>query len=118
MEGKWIVEGFDLSPYIAEGGVSYGMNLRQGRDIVTLSGTLHRTETRKRTLSFSLVTVGDRALKTISAAIPSRGVLEYPEESGVQTSKTFYFTAPQYQAKTVRGGNTYYSGVSFEAEER
>ena len=118
MEGKWIINGFDLSPYLLEGGVSYGVNIRQGRDIVVLSGTLHRKEVRKRTLSFQLVTVSGRTLASLQEALTSQGVLEYPERDGTQVSKSFYFSEPQYAAKTVRGGNTYYSGVSFEAEER
>lgn len=118
MEGKWIVNGFDLSTFLMEGGVSYGANIRQGRDIVVLSGTLHRKEVRKRTLSFQLVTLRDSTWAKLQDALSQQGTLDYPEKDGLQTQKTFYFSEPQYTAKTVRGGNTYYSGVSFEAEER
>lgn len=118
MEGKWIANGFDLSPFLMEGGVSYGANIRQGRDIVVLSGTLHRKEVRKRTLSFQLVTLRDSTWAKLQDALSQQGTLDYPEKNGLQTQKTFYFSEPQYTAKTVRGGNTYYSGVSFEAEER
>lgn len=118
MEGKWIANGFDLSPFLMEGGVSYGANIRQGRDIVVLSGTLHRKEVRKRTLSFQLVTLRDSTFAKLQQALSGQGMLDYPEKNGLQTQKTFYFSEPQYAAKTIRGGNTYYSGVSFEAEER
>ena len=118
MEGKWIINGFDISPYLAEGGVSYGANVRQGRDIVVLSGTLHRKEVRKRTLSFQLVTLRDSTWAKLQQALNGQGLLDYPEKNGLQTQKTFYFSEPQYTSKTVRGGNTFYSGVSFEAEER
>lgn len=118
MEGKWIINGFDISPYLAEGGVSYGANVRQGRDIVALSGTLHRKEVRKRVISFQLVTMGDRAFATLQEALSRQGTMEYPEKNGNHTVKTFYFSEPQYATKTVRGGNTFYSGISFEAEER
>lgn len=118
MEGKWIANGFDLSPFLQEGGVSYGVNIRQGRDIVVLSGTLHRKEVRKRTLSFQLVTLRDSTFANLQQALSGQGMLDYPEKNGLQTQKAFYFSEPQYAAKTVRGGNTFYSGVSFEAEER
>lgn len=118
MQGKWSIDGFDLSPYLLEGGVAYGKSVRASRDIVTMSGVLHRKEVRKRTISLSLVTVSDSTLKKLAAAIPARGVLEYPEENGTQSSGTFYFSALQYTAKVVRGGNTYYSGLTLDAEER
>ena len=118
MEGKWIINGFDISPYLAEGGVSYGANVRQGRDIVALSGTLHRKEVRKRVISFQLVTMSDMAFAVLQEALSRQGTMEYPEKDGSHTAKTFYFSEPQYAAKTVRGGNTFYSGISFEAEER
>lgn len=118
MQGKWIIDGFDLSPYLLEGGVSYSNDARQSREIVTLAGTLHRKEVRKRKISLSLVTMSDRTLKEVLAHIPQRGSMEYPEEDGVQSTRTFYFSAPQYSAKVVRGGNTYYSGLTLDAEER
>lgn len=118
MQGKWIINGFDISPYLAEGGVSYGTDVRQGRDIVALSGTLHRKEIRKRVISLELVTMGDKAFASLQEALSRQGTMEYPENNGTQAAKTFYFSEPQYAVKTVRGGNTYYSGISFEAEER
>lgn len=118
MEGKWIINGFDISPYLAEGGVGYGANVRQGRDIVALSGTLHRKEVRKRVISFQLVTMSARAFSALQEALSRQGTMEYPEKNGSHTVKTFYFSEPQYATKTVRGGNTFYSGINFEAEER
>lgn len=118
MEGKWKIEGFDLTPYLIEGGAVYGYNARQSREVVTLAGTLHRKEIRKRTVELSLVTMSDRTLKAVLENIPQRGSMEYPEENGGQSTRTFYFSAPSYSAKVIRGGNTYYSGLTITAEER
>lgn len=118
MQGKWSIEGFDLSPWLIEGGVSYSQDARQSREVVTLAGTLHRKEVRKRRLSLSLVTMSDGTLRQLMEHIPQRGSMEYLDANGQQSTRTFYFTAPQYSAKTVRGGVTYYSGLTLEAEER
>ena len=116
MEYKIIINGFDLSPYLLAGGVSEKPIVRQSREIVTMDGTLHRAEIRKQGWSVQLVTLRDQTYQTIKNKAVSPATVAITKPDGSTDSRTYYVTEPAGSIKTVRGGNTYYSGVSFELE--
>lgn len=118
MQFKLIINGVDFSPYIAEGGISSKVIVRQSRDIVTMDGTLHRAQVKKPGWSVQLITLRDVTLQRLTAALSSPAAVEITDCTGDMTARDYYVSGPQYTAKTVRGGNTYYTGVSFELEAR
>ena len=112
------INGVDFTPWLTEGGVSFSPIVRQGRDIVFLNGVLSRKQVSKRGLSLSLVTLKDTTLERLREAADGlcTVIVSGARESGVP--REYYVSGFAYAAKTVRGGNTYYSGVSFDLEER
>lgn len=118
MEYKIIINGFDLSPYLLAGGVSESPVVRQSREIVTMDGTLHRREVRRKGWRVQLVTLMDSTYALIREALDSPAQCRITRPDGSTDSRIFYITEPAGAIKTVRGGHSYYSGVSFELEEK
>lgn len=112
------INGVDFTPYIKEGGVTQSRVSRAARSVVTMDGTEHRTEIFKRKISVALVTVRDGTLARLSDALVSPATVELTDPSGELIVRRCYVSGPSVTAKTVTGGNTYYSGVSFELTEQ
>lgn len=119
MQATWKLNGLDVSLWLREGGVTYGEVHRQQRSIVLLDGTLVQKEVVKRTLGLSFMTLRDEKAARLEAALTSRPVtVEYTETNGSTASKLFYVMGFNTGVKTVRGGNTYWTGTSLVLEER
>lgn len=118
MQAKLSTGDRDLAPYIAEGGISYREVVRQSRSIVTLDGTEHRARIVKQGLSITLVEMREATLQRLLEGVASPANWTYSDQYGTIHTRSFYMTGPSCSARTVRGGNTYLSGVSFELEER
>ena len=117
MQIKLTINGVDFAPWVAENGLTRSPLVRQGRSIVVLNGTEYRTDVRKHSLEVQLVELRDNTLSTLTAALSSPATVLFTDNQGNDLSRTMYVTGPTEPAKTVRGGNTYYSGVSFTLEE-
>ena len=120
MQLKLIINGQDFSPWLVEDGLTFGETYRQSRDIITLDGTLYRSQFRKLTMDVGLVELRDNTLALLTAALYSAvpASVQYTTGDGVLHTNTFYVSDLSYGAKTVRGGNTYYSGAGFSLEAR
>lgn len=112
------INGVDFTPWLAENGVSFSPIVRQGRDIVFLNGILSRKQVEKRGLSLQLVTLRDATLDRLREAASGLCSVVISGSGQSAVPRDYYVSGFGYTAKTVRGGNTYYSGVSFELEER
>ena len=117
MQLKLTINGVDFTPWVAEGGMTYSPLVRQSRSIVVLNGTEYRTNVQKDGWTVHLIEVRDSTLSTLSAAITSPATVIFTDRAGTDVTRTMYVTGPTYTAKAVRGGNTYYSGVSLTLEE-
>lgn len=117
MQIKLTINGVDFAPWVAENGLTRSPLVRQSRSIVVLNGTEYRTDVRKHSLEVQLVELRDNTLATLTAALSSPATVLFTDNQGNDLSRTMYVTGPTEPAKTVRGGNTYYSGVSFTLEE-
>ena len=116
MQVRLSINGVEITPWLSEGGYVLAPLLRQSRSIITLGGTEYRTEVVKHSLSVTLVELRDTTLQTIRSAI-SATVL-FTDEEGRELTRTMYSSGLKAAAKTVRGGHTYFSGVSMTLEER
>lgn len=118
MEVKVIINNVDFSPWIVEDGLNFSDIYRQSRDVTVLNGTLFRAQVKKLKIGISLVELRDNTLFTLEAALTSPATVQYSLTNGQTVTKTFYVSGYSRGVKTVKGGNTYYSGVSFELEEK
>lgn len=119
MEAKLKVNGVDFSRWIKAEGLQFERVSRQSRDVTTMDGTLYRSEISKQAISVELVELRDNTLALLKTGmLTSPATVEATDENGQTVTGTYYISGPSYTAKTVRGGNTYFSGVSFELEEQ
>lgn len=117
MEAKAIYNGVDLSKWAKENGIVQTTIFRASRSVVTLSGSLIKREIPKRAVSISLVELRDSTLLSLAPAIVPLGAFEYTDRDVGDRTAQFYAHISTGTEKTVRGGITYWSGVTIELEE-
>ena len=120
MQLKLIVNGVDHSLWLAENGLVRSPLVRQSRSIVTLDGTEWRTDIKKHQLEASYVELRDSTLTKLKASLKasSPATVTFTDDDGNDLTRTMYWSGPRVTAKKVKGGNTYYTGVSVTYEER
>ena len=119
MRAKLIVNDLDLSSVIREGGLQQSEEVRLSRSVTTLDGTLHQVETVKRNISVSLVGLRDDGYRKVMNALKTRpATVTYVDDSLGERTALFYVESPGATAKTVWGGHTWYSDISFSLKER
>lgn len=119
MQTKLTINGLDLRPYIAEGGITQSEVYRQSRSVTALDGTMYRTDIVKRTISVTLLTMIDTAWMAVTAKLAGRPVeVLYIDDTLGERQALFYVTAMSSGIKQQRAGVTWYSGCTFTLEER
>ena len=119
MRAILIINGIDFSPYLSAEGLIQTEIVRQGREVVDLNGTSYRSEIIKRGISAELIDLRDDVWYKLTAALRERPAqVRYIDDRLGEVVKTFYVSVPTAAAKTVRGGHTWFSGGSFELEEK
>lgn len=119
MQVQLIINSVDFSRWIKEGGLQFGETYRQSRDVTTLDGTLYRTQIIKTTISVELVELRGNTLAQLKTGLTvNPATVQATTTDGQTVTGLYYISNLSTSAKTVRGGNTYYSGTSFELEER
>lgn len=113
------INGVDFSHWLLEDGISFGQTTRQTVEVVTMNGTLYRNAINKNTISVSLVELRDSTLAMLKTALYTNPcAVQATDADGTTMSGQYYVSDLSYSAKTVIGGNTYYSGTSFDLEEQ
>lgn len=118
MEAKLTINGVDFIPYCKEDGIQQKSAIRRSRSVTATDGTLYEKKITKRHLTVNLVRIRDSTLMRLAAALKSPATVTYTDMQYGDLTKVFLASAPQATEKTVQGGNTYFSGVSFTLEER
>lgn len=119
MEVILTVNDVEFTPYLRSGGLQQTEVIRQGRSVVDLDGAVHRIETVKRGISVGLVELRDVTWYRLVDALRKRpAVVRYIDDQLGEVVKQFYVTGPAAAARTVQGGNTYFTGGTFELEEK
>ena len=119
MRAILIINGVDFTPWLRSGGLQQTAIARQGRSVVALDGTAYRAEIIKRGLSVGLIDMKDTAWRRMLEALRDRPVqARYMDDRMGEAVKTFYVVGPTAAAQAVRGGHTYFTGGSFELEEK
>ena len=119
MEAKLIINGVDFAPWCKSGGIQQQYAIRRSREVVATDGTVYRKEIKKRHLIVSLVEMRDASARRLLAALrPSPASVTYTDAEYGDLVKQFLISSPQETAKTVTGGNTSWSGISFTMEEK
>lgn len=117
MQAKAIYNGVDLARWAAEGGIVQSTVFRAARSVTTLTGRLYKRNVAKRSVTITLVELRDSTLRRIANAIVPQGDFEYTDMDAGDRTAQFYAHISNGVEKTVRGGNTYWSGVTVELEE-
>lgn len=119
MEAILIINGVDFTPYLRSEGLIQTEITRRGRRVVDLNGTEYRDEIIKRSISASLIELRDTTWYRLVAALNTRpATVRYIDDRYGDNTRLFYVSVPTAAAKTVRGGHTYFTGGSFELEEK
>ena len=125
MEAKLVINGVDFAPWCKSGGIQQQYAIRRSREVVATDGTVYRKEIKKRQLTVSLVEMRDATADgntmppvLLAALRASPGRVTYTDAEYGEQLKLFLISSPQETAKTVTGGNTYWSGISFTMEEK
>lgn len=108
----------DFSPYVAPDGVAQGYTIRQGRSVVTLDGTKHAKEIKKRTLSVALRDMYEDELAALFSGAVFLASWTYLDAATSAATKSFYLTGPTVRQRIARDGRTLCGGISFELEEQ
>ena len=119
MEAILIINNVDFTPYLRSGGLQQTEVSRQSRSVVDLNGTAYRSEIIKRGISVGLVELRDTTWYRLVDALQDRpAAVRYIDDRLGDCVKWFYVSGPTATAKTVRGGHTYFTGGTFELEEK
>lgn len=118
MQAKLTINGWDFARWAQAEGIQHYDILRQSREVVALDGTSYRAQVRKQGLRVALTEVRDETLAAMMEALAvSPAQVTYTGLTGAEHTRRFYVAGPEASEKTVRGGITYWSGVSFTLEE-
>lgn len=117
MEAKLIINGMDVSPWLAREGLVRTPLVRQSRSVVTLDGREYRKEIVLHSIEARFVELRDNTLAAIRQSLTSPATVQFTDDLGNELTRTMYVTGPTVTARTVQGGHTYYSGVSITLEE-
>lgn len=122
MIARLIINGIDFTPWIAADGITQGVLPRVRQSIVALDGTEIRKEVEKQSIGVRLVdTVTDARAAALIGALKSAqpAAVTYTSKDGMtHNSVRFYVSGLTGGEKTIVGGTTYWSGISFSLEER
>lgn len=119
MEAKLVINGVDFASWCKSGGIQQQYAVRRSREVVATDGTVYRKEIKKRQLSVSLVEMRDASARRLLAALrTSPASVTYTDAEYGDLVKQFLISSPQETAKTVTGGNTYWSGINFTMVEK
>lgn len=119
MRAILIINGVDFGPYLRSEGLTQTEITRRGRSVVTLDGTEYRNEIVKRSIAVSLVELRDKTWYRLASALNTRPAsVRYIDDRYGDNTRLFYVSGLTSAAKTVRGGNTYFSGIAFQLEEK
>lgn len=118
MQTEININGVAFAPYAMSGGIQQSVVQRQGRAVETLSGLLYKSDVEKRIISMQLVEIRDSTLTRLIKAVTPLSTVEYDDIRGYRRTAKFYVSVTNAIAKRVVGGNTYYSGVTVQLEEK
>lgn len=118
MEVKLIINGVDFTPHLKQSGLQQYEIYRQQVEVIARDGTKYRTQTIKRGIQAQLMERRDEVWYRLRGALMQRpATVEYIDEAEGEMVKKFYIENPTASARIVRGGVTYFDGISLTMEE-
>lgn len=118
MQIEFVLNDFDAGPWLIEGGLTQSEIVRLGRSVVTLNGTKHQSEIRKRGITANFMEMRDESWYALNKALSIRPVVvKYVDDSMGPRIAKFLVSNPSAAAKTVQGGITYFDKGTVTLEE-
>ena len=118
MQTQIFINGTDFSPWIKEDGITIVPVFRNSREVATLGGLLFRSEVEKDRITIQLVEMRSQTLFVLLDTVTAISSLRYTTRTGQTVTRSCYARVNTVGVKRVVGGNTYYSGVEIELEEK
>ena len=115
------INAVSFNDWLAEDGIKYSVIERSSRTVVALDGTEYRRSIKKDHLEVDLLDLPSSEYSKVEAAIASASpaLVTYVTKAGVlRSSIPFYVSSPQPTAHRVIGDETYFSGISFDMDEK
>lgn len=115
----FVLNDYDAGPWLAKNGLAQKEIVRLSRSVVTLDGTKHMIEKKKRGLTGKFIELRDSTWYELTEAVAARPVkVKYVDDTLGARTADFLVTDLSGGAEEVRGGITYFSGCSISLEER
>ena len=118
MIAKLILNGTDISRYLAQSGISQSPVYRQERSVVTLDGMEYRTSIPKVRLDVEFTRLRASQLYNIIGLVSQPSTVTYLDQDGQEKTKTFWVEGPETTQEVVISGITYVEGGSMTLVER
>ena len=119
MTVELVLNDYDVSLWLEKDGLAQTEIVRISRSVITLDGTKHLVEKRKRGISAKFIRLRDVVWYAINSAVETRPVkVKYVDDALGERTAYFLVTDLSGGAEEVAGGITYFSGCSISLEER
>lgn len=118
MQALLIINGTDISAYLAEGGITQSPIYRQDRTVTTLDGIEHRSNIQKVQLAVEFTRMRAEQLYTIAGLITQPSSVTYLDLSGSVLTKNFWVEGPEMTQQKYESGITWVDGGSMTLVER
>lgn len=118
MQAKLILNGTDISGYLAESGIAQSPIYRQGSSVVTMDGIEHRSNIRKVQLDVEFARMRAENAYAIADLITQPSTVTYLDLDGTEKTKTFWVEGPEMTQERYESGITWVEGGSMTLVER
>lgn len=118
MQAKLILNGTDISGYLAESGIAQSPIYRQESSIVTMDGIEHRSNIQKVQLDVEFARMRAENAYAIADLITQPSTVTYLDLDGTEKTKTFWVEGPEMTQERYESGITWVEGGSMTLVER
>lgn len=118
MKYKLQASGIDLTPFLAEGGLTLYPIRRIQREVVTRDGTSHRAYREKQGIKAVLHQISDTDLAQLIRLLPDLTPVRYTDKTGVDREGIFWVAFDGFPSPFTQRGVTYFDGVTITMEEK
>lgn len=118
MKAKLIINGVDISGYLAEGGIAQSPIYRQENSIVTMDGIEHRSNIQKVQLDVEFARMRAESAYSIAGIITQPSNVTYLDLDGSEKTKAMWVEGPEMTQEKYESGITWVEGGSMTLVER
>lgn len=118
MKAKLVLNGTDISGYLAESGIAQSPIYRQESSVVTMDGIEHRSNLQKVHLDVKFARMRAEDAYAIADLITQPSTVAYLDLDGTEKTKVFWVEGPEMTQEKVESGITWVESGSMTLVER